>query len=148
MTVIDANMLLYAYNADAPQQSAAAQWLLELMESGETIALPWISIWAFIRISTNRRLWTNPRSAQEAFAIVEDWLEQPGVVALQPGHRHAKILKHLTIDFAATGPLFTDAVLAALTIENGAVLASTDQDFRRFPELRWVNPLTEKRGSG
>ena len=70
MTIIDANLLLYAYNADAPQQKASAQWLQELLKSGGVIALPWVTLWAFIRISTNSRIWANPRSAKEAFAIV------------------------------------------------------------------------------
>jgi toxin-antitoxin system PIN domain toxin len=142
MTVIDANVLLYAYNADAPQQPAAQQWLESLLESGDTIALPWVTIWAFIRIGTNSRIYPNPRPAQESFAIVRDWLAQPGVVPLNPGPLHAQILEKLVCDHVAAGPLVTDAVLAALAIEHGATLASTDQDFRRFPDLRWLNPLS------
>ena len=142
MTVIDANLLLYAYNADAPQQPASAQWLEKLLDSGETVALPWVTIWAFIRICTNPRIWSNPRPAAEAFAIIRGWLEQPGVVTLQPGPRHLEILERLVREHAAIGPLAMDAVLAALAIENGALLASTDQDFRRFPGLRWSNPLS------
>jgi len=141
MIIIDANLLLYAYNADAPQQRASAQWLRNLLKSGEMIGLPWVTIWAFIRISTNSRIWANPRSAKEAFAIVGEWLKRPGVVPLHPGPLHAEILEKLVSDDGATGPLVTDAVLAALAIEHGARLASTDQDFRRFPELQWVNPL-------
>jgi uncharacterized protein len=141
MTIIDANLLLYAYNSDAPQQGMAAEWLRKLLESRETIALPWVTIWAFIRISTNSRIWPNPRPAKEAFAIVGEWLAQPGVVALHPGQLHAEILEKLVSDYGATGPLVTDAVLAALAIEYGASLASTDQGFRRFPDVRWLNPL-------
>jgi len=141
MTIIDANLLLYAYNADAPQQPMAAQWLGKLLASGEMVALPWVTIWAFIRISTNSRIWPDPRPAREAFAIVGEWLAQPGVVALQPGPLHAEILERLVGEYAAIGPLVTDAVLAALAMEYGALLASTDRDFRRFPELRWLNPL-------
>ena len=37
MTVVDANLLLYAYNADAPQQPAAARWVAELSERGDTV---------------------------------------------------------------------------------------------------------------
>jgi hypothetical protein len=76
------------------------------------------------------------------FAIIEEWIAQPGIVVVQPGPRHAEILKRLIIEHGVTGPLVMDAVLAALALENGASLASTDQDFRRFPELRWVNPLS------
>jgi toxin-antitoxin system PIN domain toxin len=142
MTVIDANLLLYAYNADAPQQPASAQWLEKLLDSAETVALPWVTIWAFIRICTNPRIWSNPRPAAEAFAIIRGWLEQPGVVTLQPGPRHLEILERLVREHGAIGPLAMDAVLAALAIESGALLASTDQDFRRFPGLRWSNPLS------
>jgi uncharacterized protein len=143
VTILDANVLLYAYNADAPQQPVAARWLAELLEGDDAIGLPWLTVWAFIRIATNSRIWTTPLSTKEVFAIVDGWIAQPGVVVLQPGPRHAEILKRLVIDHAVTGALVTDAVLAALAIENGAVLASTDQDFRRFPELRWTNPLRQ-----
>jgi hypothetical protein len=141
MTVIDANVLLYAYNTDAPQQRSAARWLAKLLDSGEVIGLPWITIWAFIRISTNSRIQTNPRPAAEAFAIMREWLAQPGVVPLHPGPLHMEILEKLVRDHGEGGPLVTDAVLAALAVENGAALASTDRDFRRFPDLRWINPL-------
>lgn len=141
MTIIDANVLLYAYNADAPQQPAAAKWLEALLESGEAIALPWTTIWAFLRISTSSRIWANPLPAERSCEIVEEWLQQPGVVVMQPGPRHMEILKRLLVKYGVSGPLVADAVLAALAIENGATLASTDQDFRRFPEVRWVNPL-------
>src|SRR5580658_10303396 len=126
MTIIDANLLLYAYNADAPQQPMAAQWLGKLLANGEMVALPWVTIWAFIRISTNSRIWPNPRPARDAFAIVGEWLAQPGVVPLQPGPLHAEILEKLVSEHGATGPLVTDAVLAALAMEYGARLASSD----------------------
>jgi hypothetical protein len=141
VTVVDANVLLYAYNEDAPQQQKAAEWLTRLVQSGEIIGLPWATLWAFIRISTNSRIWTNPRPAGEAFAIIREWLAQPGVVPLQAGPLHLEILEKLVRDHGVAGPLMTDAVLAALAIEHGASLASTDQDFRRFTGLRWVNPL-------
>ena len=111
MTVVDANLFLYAYNADAPQQRAAAEWLTKLLESGETIGLPWVTLWAFIRISTNSRIWTNPRPAAEAFAIVREWLAQPGVMALQAGPLHLEILERLMRDHGAVGSMASDAVL-------------------------------------
>jgi len=130
-----------SYNADAPRQKAPAQWLQDLLDSGGIIGLPWVTVWAFTRIGANSRIRANPKSAKEAFAIVGEWLRQPGVVPLHPGPLHAGILEKLVSDHGATGPLVTDAVLAALAIEHGALLASTGQDFRRFPELRWLNPL-------
>ena len=141
MTILDANILLYAYNVDAPQHRRVVSWLKKLFESGETIGLPWVSIWAFIRVSTNARIYSSAVPPRDVFSVVEEWLNQPGVAILNPGPLHTQILKKLVRDFAATGPLVTDAVLAALAIEYGASLASADQDFRRFSELRWIDPL-------
>jgi len=141
VTVIDANVLLYAYDTTVPQHEAASRWLKDLLDRGEPVGLPWVTIWAFIRIGTNSRISANPIPAAKAFAIMSDWLAQPGVVPLNPGPLHTRILERLMREYGVAGPLVTAAVLAALAIEYGASLASTDQGFRRFPELRWVNPL-------
>jgi uncharacterized protein len=141
MTILDANVLLYNADLDVPGQPAVRRWLKELLDSRETIGLPWLSIWAFVRVSTNTRVWNRPLSPKDAFARIADWLAQPDVIVVQPGPRHAEILEGLMTEYAASGPLITDAVLAALTLEYGARLASTDQDFRRFPTVKWINPL-------
>jgi predicted nucleic acid-binding protein len=39
------------------------------------------------------------------------------------------------------GPLIMDAVLAAIALEHGATLCTTDCDFSRFSGFRWTNPL-------
>lgn len=141
MTILDVNLLLYAYDANALQQPRAEHWLTELLSSSEQIGLAWATIWAFIRISTSSRILSKPLEPKKAFEVIAHWVAQPGVIVVQPGPRHAELLERLVLTYGAAGPLVTDAVLAALAIEHGAVLASTDQDFRRFPELRWVNPL-------
>jgi len=119
-----------------------AAWLESLLADGESIGLPWVAIWAFLRISTNPKIWSHPRTVDEAFSIVHEWLEQPGVIALSPGPRHTVVLEKVISTWGISGPLVTDAVFAALALEYGATLASTDQGFRRFPDLRWINPLT------
>lgn len=141
MILLDANILLYAYNEGAPEQAMAERWIEKLLASGEVIGLPWITLWAFLRICTSPRIWSNPMAPERAFAIVESWLGQPRVITVAPGPRHGELLKRLVTEQRAVGPLLTDAVLAALALEYGAILASTDRDFRRFPELKWVNPL-------
>ncbi len=141
MTLLDANILLYAYDADAPHHAPVERWLQNLLASDEIIGLPWVTLWAFVRVSTNSRLHAKPKTVSEAFSIIRTWLAQPGVVTVDPGPRHARILEDLLNKYGASGPLVTDAVLAALALENGAAIASTDQDFRRFPDVRWINPL-------
>ena len=145
MTLIDANVLLYAHNLESPHYESVSSWLRELSKTRETIGLPWITVWAFLRISTNPKIWPVAKSIDEAWQVVHHWLAQPGVVSVHPGPRHAEILEKLMLDERVSGAMVTDAVLAALAIEYGAVLASTDRAFRRFPNLRLVNPTAVKR---
>jgi toxin-antitoxin system PIN domain toxin len=139
--VLDANILLYAYDSSSLHHLKAKEWVELTLSSGELIGLPWQTVGAFLRIVTNPKL-TGQRLTLEGAAIVIDlWLEQPNVRLLAPGERHWPILRQMMINGQAHGPLMTDAQLAALTIEHGGVLHTTDRDFTRFPGLRWVNPL-------
>ena len=97
---------------------------------------------AFIRITANPRAFGTPFSPKEVTAIVASWIARPQVVMINPGPRHLEILRRMLIEGQVAGPLATDAHLAALAIEHGAVLATTDRDFSRFPGLRLSYPLT------
>ncbi len=141
MIVLDANILLYAYDSRLPEQARVAAWLESLLVSGETIGLPWVAIWAFLRISTNPRIWSHPKTVSEAFSVIHKWLDQPAVIALSPGPRHTAVLEKVVSTGGISGSHVTDAVFAALAVEYGATLASTDKGFRRFPDLKWINPL-------
>ena len=141
MIILDVNVLLYAYNLRAPQHPKTADWLSNVFARAELIGLPWATLWGFIRIATNPRLSPNPGSPEQVFDIVRKLLANPAVHVVNPGPRHAEILTQLVLKYRAAGPLVSDAVLAALAIENGAFLASCDQGFSRFAGLRWINPL-------
>ncbi|HVW07320.1 MAG TPA: TA system VapC family ribonuclease toxin [Bryobacteraceae bacterium] len=143
MTIVDANILLYAYDSSAAQNPAAVAWLNDLFQTGETVGLPWVVIWAFLRVTTNPRLLRGAKPVPEIFSVISEWLKQPGIVLLNPGPLHADILNRLLSDYGVAGPMVSDAVIAALALEYGATVASTDQDFRRFPEVRWINPLNQ-----
>jgi uncharacterized protein len=142
MIVIDANVLLYAYNADAPEHAASAAWLERTLSGIEAIGIPLASVWAFLRASTSGRLRANPLPVGAAFEIVREWLDRPGVTLLQAGPRHLELLEDLLTRYKVTGPLITDAVIAALALEHGATVASADRDFARFDTLKWVNPTS------
>ena len=143
MILLDANVLIYAYNAVESQHEKTKKWLDDVLASSEWIGLPWVTAWAFLRISTNPRAFRTPLSREQAFQIVNDFLNQPQVTSVEPGAQHLEILRRLAADHQIAGPLMTDAVLAALALEHGADLASTDQGFSRFKTLRWRNPLSE-----
>jgi hypothetical protein len=137
----DVNLLLHAYNRDSPAHAVARQWWEKLMNGTGQVGLAWAAVLGFIRISTHRHILSNPLSVDAACAICLSWLAQPQVSMLHPGNRHAEILFGLLRSLGTAGNLTTDAHLAALAVEHQAELHSTDADFRRFPGLRWTNPL-------
>jgi toxin-antitoxin system PIN domain toxin len=139
--VPDANLLLYAYDSKSDLQSSASRWLRQVLSGSDTVGLTWLSIGAFLRISTNLRLGRSQLPMTRATQIVDEWLARRVVRLIVPGERHWALLKEMLIAGRVQGPTATDAQLAALTIEHGGVLHTNDRDFARFPELRWVNPL-------
>lgn len=140
MIVIDANLLLYAHTPGATSHDVARRWLEQTLSDRELVGIPWTSISAFLRIVTHPQLPARA-SMQEAVAVVEEWLSRPQVRILSPGDRHWALLRRMPIEGQVRGALTSDAQLAALTLEYGGVLFTTDRDFGRFPGLRWVNPL-------
>lgn len=141
MIVPDANLLLYAYDSKSELQASASRWLRQILSGSDTIGLTWLSIGAFLRISTNLSLGRSQLPMAVATQIVDDWLARRVVRLIVPGESHWVLLKEMLIGGRVQGPNTTDARLAALTIEYGGVLHTTDRDFARFPGLRWVNPL-------
>lgn len=142
MKLLDLNLLLYAVNRDSRQHRKAKAWLDNVMSGEEPVAFPWIVLLGFLRISTNRRILSRPLSLSKALEIVSGWLAQPTARTLSPQEEHWRILSSLLADTGTAGNLTTDAHLAALAIEHGCELCSTDNDFARFPKLRWTNPLS------
>ncbi|MFN2469062.1 MAG: type II toxin-antitoxin system VapC family toxin [Gaiellaceae bacterium] len=141
MKLTDVNLLLYAVDESAPRHEAARDWLESALSGPETFALTWTVILAFLRLSTNPRVFEAPMHPDEALDLVDSWLAQPAVTVVHPTDRHAALLRDLLGPLGAAGNLTTDAHLAALALEHGAELCSADADFSRFPGLRWVNPL-------
>lgn len=147
MILVDANLLVYAKMSVFPKHSLALQWLDGRFNGMERVGLPWPSLIAFLRLVTNPRVFDRPMGAGAAWAQVEEWLSLPQAWIPLPTDRHAETLGRLLQASSATANLVPDAHLAALAIEHGLVLCSTDGDFARFEGLRWENPLTRDAGS-
>lgn len=141
MILIDANLLLYAYDESSPNHAAAHAWLEVVLAGDDEVRIPLTSLLAFVRIGTNPLVFHEPMTPADAIGIVAQWLEQPGVEVASPTARHWTTLKGLARDGQARGPLMMDAHLAALTIEHGGVLFTTDRDFARFEGLKFQDPL-------
>ncbi len=141
MKLLDANLLLYAVNKDAPLHAKAKAWLETTLSGRETVAFSWNVILAFVRLTTRPGLFRNALSPERAFDLVAAWLDQPSATVVNPGPRHLAILRGLLTSLGTGGNLTSDAHLAALAIEQNAELCSCDADFARFAGLHWRNPL-------
>jgi len=139
--VLDSNLLLYAYHSRSPHHSKAHAWIEQIFSEPNPIGLPWQTISAFLRISTNKQLLGNLYSIEEAAQVVDEWVARPNIRILTPGDDHWRLFRRMVVEGQASSVLVSDAHLAALTIEYGGVLYTADRDFARFPGLRWLNPL-------
>ena len=141
MIIPDVNLLIYAYNSDAPHHPIAKVWWEDVLSSERPVGLPWATMLGFIRLMTHRAVLLTPLEPQRAVAIVGSWHARPNAVVLEPGPRHLDILSGALKALGTAGNLTTDAHLAALAIEHQGELCSNDADFARFPGLQWFNPL-------
>lgn len=141
MILVDANLLLYATISDYQQHRSARHWLEQQLNAPTRVGLPWASLLAFLRLSTNARLFPRPLAVAAAWQRVAEWLALPNVWIPIETDRHADILGLLLTQTSSPANLVSDAHLAALAIEHGLTLCSTDRDFARFAALRWENPL-------
>jgi len=139
--LVDANLLIYAHVQSTPDHDAARRWFSEILTGVEPIGLPLQSILAFVRLTTNARIFENPMAPAVAIRVVRSWLERPQVSVPAPGDRHWAIFEEACVAGQARGARTTDAHLAALAIEHGASLATADRGFARFPGLKFTNPL-------
>ncbi|MGH2601821.1 MAG: type II toxin-antitoxin system VapC family toxin [Dehalococcoidia bacterium] len=142
MKVPDLNLLIYAVDRSSHSHTPALRWWNGLLSSNETVALSWVVLLGFLRLTTNPRVVQAPFTADEALDYIDRWLTHPVTTVIDPTTRHASVLRDLLGEVGTAGNLVSDAHLAALAIEHGAELCSADRDFGRFPGLRWANPLS------
>jgi toxin-antitoxin system PIN domain toxin len=148
MILVDANLLIYAVNGDSPFHDQARPWWEESLSGHELVGLPWAVILAFLRVTTHRRIFDRPLEPEQALGYVDEWLNLPICRTPEPTDRHWPVLRNLLVQSGTAGNLTTDAHLAALALEHGATLCSSDNDFQRFPGIAFHNPLADVGGNG
>jgi hypothetical protein len=141
VTLVDSTLLVYAHVSSLPQHDRARRWLDAQLNADAPVGLPWPSLLTFLRLVTNSRVFARPEPVSEAWRRVTDWLDCEVVWIPQATDRHREVLEGLLSRGGVQGNLVPDAHLAALAIEHGLELCSTDGDFSRFPGLRWRNPI-------
>ncbi len=141
MIIPDVNLLLYAEIDAYSQHRLARKWWEALLGGERAVGIAPATLFGFLRISTNRRVFSDPLTIDDAIFRIEGWLRQPCATFLVPGPRHLETAFRLLKQIGVGGNLTTDVQLAAHAIEQGGELHSNDTDFARFEGLRWVNPL-------
>ena len=145
MILVDANVLLYAEDQLNPSHATAREWWDAQLSGASPVCLCWSVLGAFIRIGTNPRIFEHPLSLEQALSRVQSWIDQPCLRIIHSTERHWIVFRRILVEGQAVANLVTDAHLAALSIEHGCELISTDADFSRFPGVKWRNPLNERR---
>ncbi len=140
MKLVDANVLIYAVNKDAPRHGASREWLDRSLSGGATVAFTWVALLAFLRLTTSRRLFPFPMSTPDAIRQVDDWLAQPSAVVVEPTSRHLTLVRDLLDPVGVGGNLVNDAHLAALAIEHRCEVVSYDKGFLRFDGVTLETP--------
>ena len=141
MILVDANLLIYSVDTDSYHHETARRWLEETFSGATSVGLAWIVILAFLRITTRADVFHRPLTPERALDYVGTWLSQPYVSAVGAGDHHWAVLSNLLRTSGTAANLTSDAHLAALAIELGAPIYSTDNDFRRFHGVQHINPL-------
>ncbi|MQA24938.1 MAG: PIN domain-containing protein [Micromonosporaceae bacterium] len=141
MILVDVNLLIYAKIEESAQHEVARAWLDDRLAQPRRVGLPWESLMGFARITTNPRIMRRPLSSEQAWSQIEDWLDRDSAWIPLAGPRHREVLADLVAKTEPTANLVPDAHLAALALQHGLTLATTDRGFAVFPGLRWENPL-------
>ena len=141
MRCVDANVLVYAHRADLPEHEDYRALLERLANDDEPLGVPDIALSGYLRVITNRRIFTEPTTPSNAWDSLEALIAAPATMRLRPGERHWALFRELAQDIDARGNDVPDAYLAAYAVENNATWLSADRGFARFRRLRWRHPL-------
>jgi toxin-antitoxin system PIN domain toxin len=142
MLLPDVNVLIYAHRVDSCEDHEAyAEWLTALANGFEPFALSSLALSGLVRIVTNQRIFRSPSTLEEVFAFIGELTARSNARVIHPGPHHMEIFEDLCRRSGATAKLAADAQHAAIAIEHGCTMITTDSDFDRFPGLRWRHPL-------
>ena len=141
MIFLDVNILLYAYRQDAKDHPSYKKFLQHVIDANEPYAIASVVFSGFLRIVTHPKVYAKPTPIRDALKFVSELRKPLSFMAGEPGPKHWGVFTELCEKLKVTGNLVPDAYLAAIAIEHGWELISTDKDFKRFPKLRLRHPI-------
>jgi toxin-antitoxin system PIN domain toxin len=136
MLMPDVNILVYAHRAELPQHQHHREWLEGLLNGMESYAVSDAVLSGFLRLVTNRRVFTTPTPLDDALRFADLFRHRPQAIVVAPGPRHWPIFERLCREGGAVGRDVPHAHLAALAIEHGCEFVTADLGFARFDGLR------------
>ncbi|MGK2878405.1 MAG: TA system VapC family ribonuclease toxin [Solirubrobacterales bacterium] len=140
MKLVDTNVLIYAVDPLTEHHQRSRRWLDGEISSGRKVLIPWVALIGFLRLTTNPSTAVDPLKFEEAAGIVKLWISRPNVSSPHPDASHLERMRELLLPTSTGGNLVNDAHLAALALQHNAVVMTFDNDFSRFPGVRWESP--------
>lgn len=141
MLLLDVNVCVYALRADSVEHTAYRDWVTQALSGEEPVGMSELVLSGVVRLTTNHRVFREPSAIGQALDACAVLRSAPAAVLLRPGPRHWSIFETLCSAVGAKANTVADAYHAALAVENGATLVTTDRGFAQFPGLRWRRPF-------
>jgi hypothetical protein len=132
---------VYAHREDLSDHARYRGWLEDVVNGPQAFGISDLVLSGFLRVVTHPRVFTTPTPMERALAFTEVLRGAPSCIRAEPGERHWDLFATLCRQVGVRGNLVPDAWFAALAIESGSELVTTDRDYARFPGLRWRHPL-------
>ena len=144
MFIIDVNVLLYALDRTSPGHAGCLRWLERAGHGDELVGISSQVMSSVIRIATHPSVFDRPLTAEHAIEFLEDLRNLPAFFAAEPGAGHWSLFTEVILKHRLQRGGLTDGWLAALALELGGKLVTTDAGFSRFRGLQILNPLRSR----
>lgn len=142
MIVTDINLLVYAYRPESDRHELAKAWLTDALAGREDIALIDVVLSGFLRIVTSAKIFADPAPTDHALSFVDAIVSAGHGRWVDSSPASWRTMRELiSRDRGLRGNLIPDTLLAAITIAQGARLATCDRGFARFTGLTWFDPF-------
>jgi uncharacterized protein len=140
MYCVDVNILVHAFGKASPSHEACLRWMDAALAERRVVSLPQETLSGFLRIVTNRRIFSVPSSPERATQFT-DWLvAHPRTLIPADVDGIYATSRDLIREHDLRGNDVPDAVLAATAMNLGATLVTSDRGFRRFSALSLLDP--------
>lgn len=140
MKLVDTNVLVYSVNRNDERHERSRRWIDGALVGDGRVALAWLALTGFLRITTHRTILDRPLSLDEALSVLRTWVDAPAATLVEPSANHLDVVGGLLGATGTGGNLVNDAHLAAIALHHHATVVTFDNDFDRFPGVRWERP--------